>query len=116
MVEIAVQPELYFDAVLPTGQDLLWPKEVAAACGVNEDYIREACELGDLKSFNLSKTQAAGRRNYTTYRIPRSAAIAWLASHANFTAGDLLQELEGAVLSLPAPMQKQLFKMLSSRL
>lgn len=105
------QTLLYFDRLLPADQDHFSPKELAGVIDVSPDYVRAAVDSGSVHGYTLNSRKTAGseKREYRTYRIPRTFAVLWLAKTATFNLADLTQEITQIIQTLPKSARRQLY-------
>ena len=113
------QTYLLLDCRLQSNDSHVTAKQIAGAMGYGEQFVYDSFDSSELLGFggNSGKNRKdMNPRNYRTIRIPREYAILFLAKHANFTADDLIGELENITAQLPDELKRRLFTWLEKRL
>lgn len=103
-------------ARLPMSADFVTPKELAAASGFSVQFILDSLDSGKVFGLQANGRAAKGSEVRRHTRIPREAAILWLAEHATFSDEDFILNLLELIDRLPLAMRRQLYTHIGRKL
>lgn len=95
-IETDCPPE--FIPICDLDENWLSPKEFAAAIGMTPQYVRLACESGEILCHVYNSSKVHQRK---AYRIPRSALKLYLARSANYNPRDIVRIIGDIINRLP---------------
>ncbi len=90
-----------FGFLLECPPDFISPKQLAAAIGSSDQYIRDACESGQIVCWPLNSRKEGTKDERKNYRITFAAAVTYMAETLNCPveslSPDLIRRLTGQV-------------------